>query len=135
MAEASSTHLRRDLPFDLYDVNLLEASDEQLMAISEERQLALSLDEMRRIQEFFHKEGRNPTDVEIEALAQAWSEHSCYKSSWPVLQRTIFRIEAPQNILVIQEDSGVVEFDQVGLIQVFCWVPSGHLVIGFIVIA
>lgn len=112
MAQERVTHIRRLVPFALFDVKVLGASDEELMTISEERQLALSLDEMHRIQAFFLKEGRNPSDVEIEALAQAWSEHSCYKSSWPVLERTIFRIEAPQNILVIQEDSGVVDFDR-----------------------
>ncbi|MDO8561773.1 MAG: phosphoribosylformylglycinamidine synthase subunit PurL [bacterium] len=37
--------------------------------------LALSLRAMKVIQEHFAKLGRNPTDVELEALAQTWSEH------------------------------------------------------------
>ncbi len=37
--------------------------------------LALELDFMRAIQAHFRDLGRNPTDVELEALAQTWSEH------------------------------------------------------------
>ena len=37
--------------------------------------LALSLPAMKAIRDYFKKEGRNPTDVELEALAQTWSEH------------------------------------------------------------
>lgn len=37
--------------------------------------LALDLDYLHTIQEHFKKLGRNPTDVELESLAQTWSEH------------------------------------------------------------
>jgi len=37
--------------------------------------LALELDFMRAIRDHFRELGRNPTDVELEALAQTWSEH------------------------------------------------------------
>src|SRR3989344_2081424 len=37
--------------------------------------LALSLAAMKAIRGHFLKEGRNPTDVELEAIAQTWSEH------------------------------------------------------------
>ena len=37
----------------------------------------------------FSKEGRKPTDVELQAIDQAWSEHCCYKSSKPVLEETV----------------------------------------------
>ena len=37
--------------------------------------LALDLESMKTIQAFFKKEGRNPTDVELESIAQTWSEH------------------------------------------------------------
>lgn len=49
----------------------LNVSDEALMRISRERTLALDLASMKAIQA--HK--KNPTDVELEALAQTWSEH------------------------------------------------------------
>ena len=37
--------------------------------------LALSLKQLEVIREYFKKQKRNPTDIELEALAQAWSEH------------------------------------------------------------
>ena len=37
--------------------------------------LALSLKAMKIIQAHFEKLGRNPTDVELESIAQTWSEH------------------------------------------------------------
>ena len=37
--------------------------------------LALDLISMKTIQEYFKKLGRNPTDIELESLAQTWSEH------------------------------------------------------------
>ncbi|HEX8931824.1 MAG TPA: phosphoribosylamine--glycine ligase, partial [Patescibacteria group bacterium] len=37
--------------------------------------LALSLNYMKTIQTYFKKLGRNPTDIELESLAQTWSEH------------------------------------------------------------
>ncbi|MEK7583303.1 MAG: AIR synthase-related protein [Patescibacteria group bacterium] len=49
----------------------LNVSDEELMQISQERTLALDLASMRAIRDY-----RNVvTDVELEALAQTWSEH------------------------------------------------------------
>ena len=95
----------------MYKIDLLGANDANLKRISKKRQLSLSLEEMKRIKEYFHEEGRNPTDTEIEAIAQAWSEHCSYKSSKPVLKETVFRYKAPQGVLPISEDAGVVEFD------------------------
>jgi phosphoribosylformylglycinamidine synthase len=37
--------------------------------------LALDLFQLRAIREYFEKAGRMPTDVELESLAQTWSEH------------------------------------------------------------
>ncbi|MCJ7740155.1 phosphoribosylformylglycinamidine synthase, partial [Candidatus Microgenomates bacterium] len=37
--------------------------------------LALDLQFMKAIQKYFQKLGRNPTDIEMESLAQTWSEH------------------------------------------------------------
>ncbi len=37
--------------------------------------LALSLNFLKTIQKYFTKEGRNPTDIELESIAQTWSEH------------------------------------------------------------
>ncbi|VVB54804.1 Phosphoribosylformylglycinamidine synthase subunit PurL [uncultured archaeon] len=94
------------------EIDLVGADDATLERISKERVLGLSLSEMKLVQAHFKKEGRNPRDIELEAFAQSWSEHCCYKSSRPVLKRTVFGIEAPQNINVISEDAGVVDFDK-----------------------
>ncbi len=104
-------YVRRDVPFELYDVNILEAEDADLEEISRESRVGLSLDEMKMVKEYFCRLGRDPTDIELEALGQAWSEHCCYKSSKLILKNTVFGIDAPQNIYVIEEDAGVVEFD------------------------
>jgi len=68
----------------------LNVTDEELLAISRDGVLALSLDEMKIIQAYFQRTdvtearkeqglGANPTDVELEALAQTWSEHCKHK--------------------------------------------------------
>ncbi len=96
---------------ELYEINLLDADNSQIKRISADCSLGLSLSEMRKIQAYFKKEKRNPTDVELEAFAQSWSEHCCYKSSRPILEKTVFRIKAPQCILT-KDDAGVVEFNK-----------------------
>ncbi|HCQ01199.1 MAG TPA: hypothetical protein DIT99_11115, partial [Candidatus Latescibacteria bacterium] len=56
-------------------VDLLNASDDDLVHISQDGLLALNVEEMRAVQQHFVALGRNPTDVEVETLAQTWSEH------------------------------------------------------------
>ncbi len=94
-----------------FEVRIRDAHDEDLMRISEGMGLALNLEEMKRIKRYFVAKEREPTDVELQSIAQAWSEHCCYKSSKKILQKFIFGIEAPQSILVIKEDAGILEFD------------------------
>ncbi len=62
----------------------LALSDEELIEIGREGifdgksrrgPLALDLTSMKVIQEYFKKIKRNPTDIELESLAQTWSEH------------------------------------------------------------
>ena len=100
---------RGGVPFELVDVRLLDAGDADLAAISDGMGLALSVDEMRRIQEHFRGVGRDPTDVELQSLGQAWSEHCCYKSSKVFLREFIFPVQAPY--VIDRGDAGVVEFD------------------------
>jgi phosphoribosylformylglycinamidine synthase subunit PurSL len=68
----------------------LEVADEELMRISRDGVLALTLDEMKIIQAHYRDPqvretrskmglGARPTDVELEALAQTWSEHCKHK--------------------------------------------------------
>ncbi len=77
---------------DSAEVRLIDLAvpDEQLMRISSERLLALSLDEMRALKAHFtdpavisRRRARGldgpATDAELEALAQTWSEHCKHK--------------------------------------------------------
>jgi phosphoribosylformylglycinamidine synthase II len=70
------------IPLDLSDAALLELSDR--------RMLALSLEEWHAIRRYYEQPARRrerralglpewPTDVELEALAQTWSEHCKHK--------------------------------------------------------
>ena len=61
-------------------IPLRDADDDGLLAISQERRLALDLAEMRAIRAWYVDEGREPTDVELEMLAQTWSEHCVHKT-------------------------------------------------------
>jgi phosphoribosylformylglycinamidine synthase II/formyltetrahydrofolate-dependent phosphoribosylglycinamide formyltransferase len=72
------------------EVISLELSDQQLEALSKKRTLALTLKEMTAIRSYFEQEPvRNlrqleglpiwPTDVELEVIAQTWSEHCKHK--------------------------------------------------------
>lgn len=101
---------RRALPFPLHDIALRGASPHELARISDRMGLALSVDEMQRIQAYFQEIGRDPTEVEIQSLGQAWSEHCCYKSSKVILKEFIFPVQAPY--VIDRGDAGVVEFDE-----------------------
>ncbi|MBN8628605.1 MAG: phosphoribosylformylglycinamidine synthase subunit PurL, partial [Planctomycetes bacterium] len=61
-------------------VPLLSLTDAQLMKLSKEGQLYLSLVEMQTIQAHFRELGRDPTDAELETVAQTWSEHCSHKT-------------------------------------------------------
>lgn len=57
----------------------LNVNDKELMEISKKGTLALTLEEMKIIRDYFKKLGRDPTDAELEILAQTWSEHCKHK--------------------------------------------------------
>lgn len=70
--------------------NLANFSDEELVKLSKERLLALNLEEMKEIQKFFSDPEfikirksygltEEITDVELESIAQTWSEHCKHK--------------------------------------------------------
>ncbi len=61
-------------------VTLAGLGDDALVALSRQRLLSLDAAEMRVIQAFYDRQGRNPTDVELETLAQTWSEHCVHKT-------------------------------------------------------
>lgn len=70
-----------DYQFQLGTVAIRDIdTDEGLMKLSQEGQLYLQLAEMQQIREHFRKLNRDPTDIELETIAQTWSEHCSHKT-------------------------------------------------------
>ena len=118
-------------------------SDRQLAALSEERLLALSLAEMQAIRDHYRAPatrqrrrraglGDSATDVELEMLAQTWSEHCKHKIFNAAIEyRDGCRVEVIDSLFdtcirattravdrgdgflrsVFHDNSGVIEFD------------------------
>lgn len=117
-------------------IELLNKNDGELLIISTANLLALNIQEMKTIQDYFRKLGRNPTDVEIETLAQTWSEHCKHKTlrgvieyRWQVadggwqtetidnlLKETVMKSTKELNLSwclsVFKDNAGVIEFDE-----------------------
>lgn len=98
-----------------------------LNKISRDMGLFLSGIEMKQIREYFNKEGKKPTDVELESIAQTWSEHCRHKTFLGritvnheridnLLKNTIMRatneIDHPMCLSVFHDNSGVIDFDE-----------------------
>src|SRR3990170_2931686 len=75
-----SLFTRSNAAFTMYVVNTRDASDSQLSEISRELGLGLNLQEMKTVQTYFKKKNRNATDVELQTIAQTWSEHCFHKT-------------------------------------------------------
>jgi phosphoribosylformylglycinamidine synthase len=91
------------------EIPVLNKTRDELLEISKSLHLGLSSDEMLMIKSYFENEKRNPTDVEVQAIAQAWSEHCSYKSSKIHLKKYIFGIAKEK--VVAQGDAGLVSLD------------------------
>ncbi|MEX2728045.1 MAG: phosphoribosylformylglycinamidine synthase subunit PurL [Candidatus Sigynarchaeum springense] len=61
-------------------VPITNATDSELEDISKKGLFALNLAEMKRIQDYYKKLGREPSDIEMETFAQTWSEHCVHKT-------------------------------------------------------
>jgi len=111
--------------FVLTTVDLLSLDDDGLMKLSKDR-LWLNLSEMRRIKDYFSRLGRNPTDAELETLAQTWSEHCIHKTFKSriklgqlvvdnLLKSTVMRVteelKKPWCLSVFRDNAGVIDFD------------------------
>jgi len=66
--------------FRVRDVPIRDLDDEQLQRLSREAHLFLSLEEMRAIQAHYRAAAREPREIELETLAQTWSEHCVHKT-------------------------------------------------------
>ncbi len=67
-------------PFELRHVRIRDLDDEALRKLSREAHLFLSPAEMKTIQAHYRDAGRDPTDLELEMIAQTWSEHCVHKT-------------------------------------------------------
>ncbi|MCA9192954.1 MAG: phosphoribosylformylglycinamidine synthase subunit PurL [Planctomycetales bacterium] len=66
--------------FELIQVPIRKLDADGLQKLSREGQLYLTLAEMQTIQEHFRFLQRDPTDIELETIAQTWSEHCSHKT-------------------------------------------------------
>ena len=57
------------------EVPLRSLEPEQLGRLSADMKLSLSVEDMLAVRDIFSEAGREPTDVELETIAQTWSEH------------------------------------------------------------
>jgi len=70
----------RETPFEKRIIAIRTMDDATLERVSRDAHLFLSLDEMRAIREEYERLGRDPSDIELETLAQTWSEHCVHKT-------------------------------------------------------
>ena len=104
-----------------------KATDEQLAEINAELALGFSMQELKEIQAYFRTEKRNPTDVELQTIAQTWSEHCCHKTFKGKIQidgkeidslfktyiaKATKQIKAPWCVSVFEDNAGIVKFDK-----------------------
>ncbi|MFA5275800.1 MAG: phosphoribosylformylglycinamidine synthase subunit PurL [Candidatus Omnitrophota bacterium] len=129
-------HAETSYEFKLINVDLLTAGDKELLEISKRGQLFLNSNEMRAIKGYFKKLKRNPTDCELETVAQTWSEHCFHKTFRGkidykekgkyfkklkvkkidgLLKSTIMKVtkelHKPWCVSVFTDNSGVIKFD------------------------
>ncbi len=118
--------IRRKAPFEIYEINILHASNKQLVEVSQELCIGLNLKEMKAVKIYFSRRGRNPTDVELQTIGQTWSEHCFHKTfKGTVITdkgkiQSLFKtyiakatneLKPSWCISVFDDNAGIVEFD------------------------
>ena len=116
-----------DYVFHKQELDILDADDEQLLEISEKGQMYLTVEEMKAVQKYFVTLGRKPTDVELETVAQTWSEHCMHKTFKGIidyngehidnlLAKTVMKATSDLNkswcVSVFKDNAGIIEFDE-----------------------
>jgi phosphoribosylformylglycinamidine synthase II len=111
--------------FRLETLDIAAMDDNALMELSKGR-FWLNLQEMKIIQGYFRKLGRQPTDVELETIAQTWSEHCIHKTFKSkirlgnktidnLMKSTVMRVtrelDKPWCLSVFKDNAGVIDFD------------------------
>tara|TARA_R110002095_G_scaffold97806_1_gene85880 strand:+ start:2434 stop:5349 length:2916 start_codon:yes stop_codon:yes gene_type:complete len=75
-----SIKLGSEYTFELVTIPIRSMNDKQLETLSREGQLYLNLTEMRTIKKYYVGQEKDPTDIELESVAQTWSEHCSHKT-------------------------------------------------------
>ncbi|MFM7290570.1 MAG: phosphoribosylformylglycinamidine synthase subunit PurL, partial [Planctomycetia bacterium] len=125
----------RPWTFSQQTVRLAGLDDAALEKLSRDRCLALSAAELHAVRDHFQGLGRDPLEIELETIAQTWSEHCCHKTlGSPIdhvgpagavrydnlLKETVFAATrkvreqlGPDDwcVSVFRDNSGVVRFD------------------------
>ncbi|MBI5207033.1 MAG: phosphoribosylformylglycinamidine synthase, partial [Candidatus Firestonebacteria bacterium] len=123
VTDSEKTLLLGSTPSPTAIIPIRSLSDEELINLSEDK-LWLNLSEMKTIQDYFKKLGRDPKDVELETLAQTWSEHCNHKTfnanliingvKQPSLMSRIKdatnNINSKRVISVFHDNSGVIKY-------------------------
>ncbi len=123
----SSLYSRRDVPFSLHEIHTEDASDQQLVEVSGELGLGLSLQEMKQIQAYFKTQNRSSTDVELQTIGQTWSEH-CYHKTFKgkiridgkeidslfktYIAKATREINPRWCVSVFEDNAGIISFDR-----------------------
>ncbi len=129
-AEPPGPHLK-PYEFQLTHWPIRKLNDDELIKLSKEKDLFLNLVEMQTIQKHYGQLDREPTDIELETLAQTWSEHCVHKTLKSsvdmaidgqqvhfdnLLKETVFKATKELNkawcISVFADNAGVMEFDK-----------------------
>jgi len=121
--EKPQTLVIKGVPGPTGVIPIRRMSDEELLTLSRDK-LFLNLEEMKVVQKYFAGLQRDPTDCEIEILAQTWSEHCVHKTfrakisvdgqeKPPLLKRlkdATARSKHPLVLSAFVDNSGVMEF-------------------------
>lgn len=70
----------RPYELSIREIPLSTLDDAALERLSREAHLFLSLDEMRAVRDEYRRLGREPREIELETIAQTWSEHCVHKT-------------------------------------------------------
>jgi len=113
--------------FKRVTVPIRDMTDDELAELTIEGQLYLSLKEMQVIRRYYRRKKHDPTDVELETLAQTWSEHCVHKTFRGLieyegkvidnlLKQTIARVtkelDKPWCVSVFKDNAGIIRFDE-----------------------
>ncbi len=110
--------------YKLEHIDLLGADESRFCSIA--GRFGFSSNELKTITQYFTQLGRNPTDAEMETLAQTWSEHCVHKTFKSrisingsvidnLIKNTIMQatreLDKSWCLSVFRDNAGVIEFD------------------------